>query len=88
MSVVVYTKNICPACMKVKAFLEGNEVPYTVRNIEDTNVSPENPEKTMGEVYKQEVMALGVQAVPVVLIEGNEPVIGFNQPVLAEALGL
>lgn len=76
MNVVVYTQNPCPYCGRVKEFLENNGVEYTVKNIS------ENAE------HKKELLDLGVMSVPVTVVEGHEPIVGYNTGKLSEVLGL
>lgn len=79
--VVVYTKNICPGCSSVKGWLEGNGVEFDVRNVEDAD-------KEVAQKNKEAVFEMGFQAVPVTVIEGAEPIVGFDPPKLEKALGL
>lgn len=79
--VVVYTKNICPGCSSVKGWLEGNGVEFEVRNVEDGN-------KEVAQKNKDAVFGMGFQAVPVTVVEGAKPIVGFNVPELEKALGL
>lgn len=34
MSVVIYSKNNCPACERAKALLTNKKIPFTVKNID------------------------------------------------------
>jgi glutaredoxin-like protein NrdH len=83
--VIVYTKNRCPECEKVKQNLGFLPLEvkknYTVeyRNIED---------EKKGEEYHDKLIHLGYQSVPVTFIEGSAPIVGFNFGAIQDALGL
>lgn len=69
---VVYTKNNCPECDKVKFNLPHLPAEKTIeyRNIQD--------EKD-GEKYLAELTELGYQSVPITIVEGYEnPIVGFE----------
>ena len=75
MELLVYTKDNCPYCAKVKAFLKENNVEYKELNIKEPQIAAELFEKT------------DQKGVPV--IEADEGiVIGFNKPALMKLLGL
>ena len=85
--IIVYTKNRCPECEKVKfnlgylpqEVLDKHTVEY--RNIEKENV--------LGElIYFDDFAKLGYQSVPVTIVEGHEPIVGFEFGQIQEALGL
>ncbi|MHA4169977.1 glutaredoxin family protein [Bacillus cereus] len=83
--VIIYTKNRCPECEKVKFNLQWlpqevkNTHTFEYRNIED--------EKYGGE-YTSELVKAGYQSVPVTIVEGREPIVGFEFGQIQEALGL
>lgn len=80
--VIVYTKNRCPECEKVKFNL--GYLPQEVldkHTIEYRNID-ENTE------YHDELVSLGYQSVPVTIVEGHEPIVGFEFGQIQEALDL
>ncbi len=74
--VTIYSTPTCQFCNMAKAYLKENNIPFT-----DYNVA-ENVEKRM-----EMVELTGQMGVPVIKI-GDEIIIGFNQPRIAELLGL
>lgn len=69
---IVYTKNNCVHCERVKRYLDSKGKEYEVRNIEED-----------GEALK-DVLALGARGVPVVFGDKNEIIIGYNEAELAK----
>lgn len=63
---VVYSKDMCPACDAVKKFLDSTGVNYTVKDI------GEDPR------YREELIEKGYSSVPVTITEDDETIIGFN----------
>ena len=74
--VTIYSTPTCHFCNMAKAYFQQNNIPFT-----DYNVA-ENVEKRM-----EMVELTGQMGVPVIKI-GDDIVIGFNQPRIAELLGL
>ncbi len=74
--VTIYSTPTCQFCNMAKAYLREHNIPFT-----DYNVA-ENVEKRM-----EMVELTGQMGVPVIKI-GDEVIIGFNQPRIAELLGL
>lgn len=76
--VIVYTKNRCPECEKMKVNLWRAPVPLEVdfRNIQEDSK------------YFDELVELGYQSVPVTIIEGHEPIVGFEIGELQNAFGI
>ncbi|PEM30144.1 glutaredoxin family protein [Bacillus wiedmannii] len=80
--VIVYTKNRCPECEKVKfnlgylpqEVLESHTIEY--RNIET------HPTAAI------DLTRMGYQSVPVTIVEGHEPIVGFEFGQIQNALGL
>ncbi|MDR0299994.1 MAG: glutaredoxin-like protein NrdH [Streptococcaceae bacterium] len=64
--VKVYSKNNCMQCKMVKKYLDEHDVAYTEHNIEN------EPE------YRDYVISLGYQAVPVVETPAGESFYGFR----------
>ena len=84
--VIIYTKNNCPECERVKfnlGFLppevkETHTIEY--RNIED---------KKKGKEYSQDLAGMGYSSVPITIVEGvDEPIVGFEFGQIQDALGL
>lgn len=80
--IVVYTKNRCPECEKLKFNLGYlpqeviNKHTIEYRNIEEVTA------------YHSELTLLGFQSVPVTFVEGHKPIVGFEFGQIQEALGL
>ena len=73
--VTIYSTPTCHFCKMAKAYFDENNIPYTDHNV------AEDVEKRM------EMLELtGQMGVPVIKI-GDEIIIGFNQPRIAELLG-
>jgi glutaredoxin 3 len=72
----IYTLETCPHCHKTKDFFNENDVEFT-----DIDVSQNQ------EAAKEMVEKSGQMGVPVIDIEGKI-IIGFNEPVIREALNL
>ena len=81
--VIVYTKNNCPECEKLKFNL--GYLPQEVKdthNFEYRNID-ENDE------YNDTLIHLGYSSVPVTFVEGTgAPVVGFNMGILQDAFGM
>lgn len=69
--IVIYTTPNCMQCQFTKKYLDENHIPYEIRDV------------SAKEEYRREVLELGFQAVPVVLIDGQEPFYGFRPEKLA-----
>ena len=74
--VKVYSTPTCPWCKKVKQFLDANGIAY-----QDFNVAQDHAARD--EMVKKSSQT----AVPTIFIDG-EIVVGFNEPVLKEKLGI
>lgn len=76
--VIVYTKNSCPECEKMKENLWHLPVPIEVdfRNIQEDSK------------FFDELVELGYQSVPVTIVEGHKPIVGFEIGELQNAFGL
>ncbi|MEA2038142.1 MAG: glutaredoxin domain-containing protein [Nanoarchaeota archaeon] len=76
-NVTVYSTPTCPGCVKVKEFLKQNNVEFEDKNVaEDDAARNEMVEKS------------GQMGVPVIMVEGNDPIVGFDVEVLKKALKL
>jgi len=75
-NVIVYSKNDCPWCVKVKDFLKQNNVQFEERNAEQNRAYAD-------EVFKKS----GGYAVPVTDIDGVV-MIGYNVKKMKELLKL
>lgn len=66
--VIVYTQNQCRPCGDLKAFLDNNGVPYTLKNISEDAKA------------KEEVIALGAMTTPVTVV-GLDAFFGFDHKI-------
>ncbi len=73
--VVIYSTPACPYCKRAKDYLSRKGIPYT-----DINVA-EDREKA-----KEMIQKSGQMGVPVIIIDDNEVVVGFNQALLDKLL--
>ncbi len=73
-NVIVYSKNDCPWCVKVKDFLKQNDIQFEERNADLNRAYAD-------EVFKKS----GGYALPVVDIDGKI-MIGFNVKTMKEVL--
>ena len=73
--VVIYSTPTCPYCKRAKGYLSRKGIPYT-----DINVA-EDREKA-----KEMIQKSGQMGVPVIIIDDNEVVVGFNQSLLDKLL--
>lgn len=69
--IIVYTKNNCPFCDRVKNYLDAKGKEYEVRNINESQEA------------MNEVIALGVMGVPVT-INDNVMIVGWNEAELSK----
>ncbi len=76
-NVTVYSTQSCPWCHKVKDFLKANKVKF-----EDKDVSSDDAARN------EMVEKSGQMGVPVIVIEGNKPIVGFDQEAIKKALKL
>ena len=73
--VTVYSTDTCPWCVKAKEFLKENKVEFEEKNVaEDDAARNELVEKS------------GQMGVPVIIVEGHDPIVGFDQEKLKEVL--
>jgi len=76
MAVKIYSTPSCHWCVKVKEFLKENDIEFKDLNVaEDRQAAKEMVEKS------------GQMGVPVLDIKGTI-IVGFNEPMIKEALGL
>ena len=75
--VTVYSTAVCPWCHKAKEFLKANNIEF-----EDKDVSSD--ESARNEMIEKS----GQMGVPVIVIEGHDPIIGFDQEAIKKALNL
>lgn len=74
--VTVYTTPTCPYCKMAKAFLKKHDVAYTEKDVA-------SDEKAREEMIEKS----GQFGVPVIEVDGKI-VVGFDQKVLAEIIGI
>ena len=75
-NITIYSTPTCHFCHMAKAFFKQNNIAYTEHDVaSDVSKRQEMVEKS------------GQMGVPVIIID-NEVVVGFNQPKIAQMLGL
>jgi len=74
--ITIYSTPMCHFCNLAKEYFNANGIKYTDHNLMG------NPEK-----QKEMIDLTGQMGVPVIVI-GDDIVIGFNKPRIAELLGL
>jgi glutaredoxin-like YruB-family protein len=74
--VKVYSSPTCPWCRKVKQFLDTNGIVYQDFNVAQDHAARDEMVKKSSQI-----------AVPTIIIDGDI-VVGFNEPVLKEKLGI
>lgn len=77
LQVKIYSTPTCTYCKHAKEFFDEKDISY-----EDYNVSADTEKRT------EMIEMTGQMGVPVILIEGKDPVIGFNREKIAEMLGI
>ena len=75
--VTVYSTPSCPWCHKAKDFFRANKIKF-----EDKNVAED--EKARDEMVEKS----GQMGVPVIVIEGHDPIVGFDQEAIKKALNI
>lgn len=73
--VLVYSSNTWPYCGMVMDYLKSKNVEFEERNV---SADPE---------ARKELMMKGLRSVPVISIEGEEDIVGFDKAKLDEILG-
>ena len=84
--VTVFTKNGCPQCDMTKRVLTGEGIEFVAINVEEVQeekfeLNGVVIEKTPLDYVKED---LGFSAMPVVIVEGEEPFTGFRPDKLTE----
>lgn len=75
--VEIYSTETCHFCHMAKEFLKSKNVPFTDYNVgTDTAKRAEMIEKS------------GQMGVPVIVIDGKDIIVGFNEKKLSESLGI
>ena len=74
MTAIIYSKNNCGPCNMLKLALREEGIAYEERNI------------STSEVFLNELMELGYQSVPIVLVDGKVVVNGFEPWKVKEAM--
>ncbi len=75
--VTVYSTSACPWCHKAKDFLKENNIEF-----EDKNVAEDEAAK------KEMIEKSGQMGVPVIVIGGHDPIVGFDVEAIKKALKL
>ena len=73
--VVIYSTPTCPYCKRAKDYLSRKGIPYI-----DINVAQDR------EKAKEMIDKSGQMGVPVIIIDDNEVIVGFNQALLDKLL--
>jgi len=73
--VTVYSTDTCPWCHKAKDFLKQNKIKFVDKNVTDD-------EEARNEMTEKS----GQMGVPVIVIEGHDPIIGFDVEAIKKAL--
>lgn len=74
-NVSIYSTPTCHFCNLAKDFFKENNISYTEYNV-----------ATDLEKRKEMVEKTGQMGVPVIIIEGQDPIVGFSEQVVKEAL--
>jgi len=76
-NVTVYSSEMCPWCHKAKDFLKEHNIEF------------ENKDVANDEVARNELMEKSGQlGVPVIIVEGHDPIIGFDIEAIKKALNI
>jgi len=75
--VVIFSTPVCKYCKLAKEYFAANNVPYEEHDVaSDVERRNEMVEKS------------GQMGVPVIIVDNQDVVVGFNRPLLAQLLGL
>ncbi len=74
-NVVIYSTTVCKYCALAKEFFKKNNINYTEYNVGTDPVR-----------RKEMIDKSGQLGVPVITIDDNDVVIGFNEPILKKLL--
>ena len=74
-TVTIYSNTNCGACNAAKMFMHAKKIDFIERNIS------EDPE-----AYKYLKEVLKANSVPILEVEGKEPLFGFSVPALLELI--
>ncbi|MBW2988714.1 glutathione S-transferase N-terminal domain-containing protein [Candidatus Woesearchaeota archaeon] len=75
--VTVYSTETCPWCVKAKEFLKENNISFEEKDVA-------NDESARNELIEKS----GQLGVPVIIIEGHDPIIGFDVEAIKKALSM
>lgn len=75
--VTIYSTPTCHFCHMAKDFFKEKGVEF-----EDFNVATDLVKR------KEMLDKTGQMGVPVIIIEGNDPIVGFNKPKIVDLLGI
>ncbi|WP_373751479.1 glutaredoxin family protein [Jeotgalibaca porci] len=65
-TLIIYSKNNCGPCNMMKLHMQENDIDFEERNI------------STSEIYMQELLDLGCQSVPVIVLDGEVIANGFE----------
>lgn len=75
MSITIFSKNNCSQCAHTKRFFSFKGLHYTEKNISESSE------------HLNEALATGYRSMPIVLIEGQEPISGYDLAKLEAIFG-
>jgi len=75
--VEIYSTDSCHFCHMAKEFLAANNIPFTNYNVGTDIAKREEMVKISGQM-----------GVPVIVIDGKDPIVGFDQKKISEFLGI
>jgi glutaredoxin-like YruB-family protein len=75
--VVIFSTPVCKYCKLAKEYFSANNIPYEEHDVA-SNVERRN----------EMVEKSGQMGVPVIIVDNQDVVVGFNKPLLAQLLGL
>jgi glutaredoxin len=80
MSIVIFgNTSTCEPCRQLKQYLNANGLDYEYKDLGTID-----PIKRIE--WKKEAMSLGIKSIPIIFIDDNEPIVGFNIEKIEEIL--
>jgi glutaredoxin 3 len=81
-NVTIYSTPTCHYCHMAKEFFDENKVPYEEKNVAGSDAESQ---KNLQELFG---LMGGPTGVPIIVVEGEEPILGFDKGKVSDALGL
>ncbi len=75
--IIIYSTDTCPWCDRAKEFLKQHNIKFKEKNVADD-----------GKARKELIEKSGQLGVPVLIIEGHAPIIGFDVKTIKKILQL